>query len=129
MKSVGFSSEKAGAVEVASSVNGQIMPSVMGAAAFLMVEHVGNSYVEVVKTVFLPATISYVALVSIVHLEAVKNNMPTLGNRVVHMGRAVGGMAGFSIGFAAFFYGVQYPVKAIKGILPNSGLILSALVF
>jgi TRAP-type uncharacterized transport system fused permease subunit len=41
MKRVGFSSEKAGAVEVASSVNGQIMPPVMGAAAFLMVEYVG----------------------------------------------------------------------------------------
>ncbi len=129
MKRVGFSSEKAGAVEVASSVNGQIMPPVMGAAAFLMVEYVGISYVEVIKTAFLPATISYIALVYIVHLEAVKNNMPTLGNRVVHMGRTVGGMAGFFIGFAALCYGVQYPVKAITSILPSSGLILSALVF
>ncbi|MGY0400208.1 MAG: TRAP transporter permease, partial [Ostreibacterium sp.] len=47
MRKVGFSSEKAGAVEVASSVNGQIMPPVMGAAAFLMVEYVGISYFEV----------------------------------------------------------------------------------
>ncbi|MEM7522884.1 MAG: TRAP transporter fused permease subunit, partial [Pseudomonadota bacterium] len=46
MKRVGFTGEKAGAVEVASSVNGQIMPPVMGAAAFLMVEYVGISYVE-----------------------------------------------------------------------------------
>ncbi len=129
MKRVGFSSEKAGAVEVASSVNGQIMPPVMGAAAFLMVEYVGISYVEVIKTAFLPATISYIALVYIVHLEAVKNNMPTLGNRVVSMGRTVGGMAGFFIGFAALCYGVQYPVKAITSVLPSSGLILSALVF
>ncbi len=129
MKRVGFSSEKAGAVEVASSVNGQIMPPVMGAAAFLMVEYVGISYVDVIKTAFLPATISYIALVYIVHLEAVKNNMPTLGNRVVSIGRTVGGMAGFFIGFAALCYGMQYPVKAITSILPNSGLILSALVF
>jgi len=63
-------------------VNGQIMPPVMGAAAFLMVEYVGISYVEVITHAFLPATISYIALVYIVHLEAVKNNMPTLGNRV-----------------------------------------------
>ncbi len=63
MKRVGFSSEKAGAVEVASSVNGQIMPPVMGAAAFLMVEYVGISYFEVITHAFVPAIISYIALV------------------------------------------------------------------
>ena len=72
MKKVGFSAEKAGAVEVACSTNGQLMPPVMGAAAFLMVEYVGISYVEVIKHAFLPAIISYVALVYIVHLEACK---------------------------------------------------------
>ncbi|MCL5040992.1 MAG: TRAP transporter permease [Gammaproteobacteria bacterium] len=72
MKRVGFSAEKAGAVEVASSVNGQIMPPVMGAAAFLMVEFVGISYVEVIRHAFLPALISYIALIYIVHLEALK---------------------------------------------------------
>ena len=95
MKRVGFSSEQAGSVEVASSVNGQIMPPVMGAAAFLMVEYVGISYVEVITHAFLPAAISYIALVYIVHLEAVKRNMPTLGDRVVSMGRTIGGMALF----------------------------------
>jgi TRAP transporter 4TM/12TM fusion protein len=75
MKKVGFSSEKAGAVEVASSVNGQIMPPVMGAAAFLMVEYVGIPYFDVVKHAFLPAVISYIALVYIVHLEALKAGM------------------------------------------------------
>jgi TRAP transporter 4TM/12TM fusion protein len=78
MKRVGFSSEKAGAVEVASSVNGQIMPPVMGAAAFLMVEYVDISYFEVVKHAFVPAIISYIALVYIVHLEAMKMNMEGL---------------------------------------------------
>ncbi len=78
MKRVGFSAEKAGAVEVASSVNGQIMPPVMGAAAFLMVEYVGISYVEVIKHAFLPALISYIALIYIVHLEALKANMQGL---------------------------------------------------
>ncbi len=75
MKRVGFSSEKAGAVEVASSVNGQIMPPVMGAAAFLMVEYVGIPYFDVVKHAFVPAVISYIALVYIVHLEAMKAGM------------------------------------------------------
>ena len=82
MKKVGFNSEKAGAVEVASSVNGQIMPPVMGAAAFLMVEYVGIPYPEVVKHAFLPATISYIALVYIVHLEALKAGMQGLPRAV-----------------------------------------------
>lgn len=75
MKRVGFSGEKAGAVEVASSVNGQIMPPVMGAAAFLMIGYVGISYNEVIKHAFLPAVISYIALLYIVHLEALKANL------------------------------------------------------
>ena len=129
MKRVGFTSEKAGAVEVASSVNGQIMPPVMGAAAFLMVEYVGISYVEVITHAFLPAAISYIALVYIVHLEAVKNNMPTLGDRVVSMGKTIGGMAAFFVGFAVLCYGVQYPVKWIVAATSNSGLILSVLIF
>jgi TRAP transporter 4TM/12TM fusion protein len=78
MKRVGFTNEKAGAVEVASSVNGQIMPPVMGAAAFLMVEYVNIPYFDVVKHAFLPAIISYIALVYIVHLEAMKQNMRAL---------------------------------------------------
>jgi TRAP transporter 4TM/12TM fusion protein len=78
MKRVGFSSEKAGAVEVGSSVNGQIMPPVMGAAAFLMVEYVGIPYIDVIRHAFLPALISYIALLYLVHLEAVRAGMPTL---------------------------------------------------
>src|SRR3546814_5395077 len=80
MKRVGFSPEKAGSVEVAASVNGQIMPPVMGAAAFLMVEFVGLPYVDVVKHAFLPAVISYIALTYLVHLEAMKARMPVLPN-------------------------------------------------
>jgi len=84
MKRVGFSAEKAGAVEVASSTNGQLTPPVMGAAAFLMIEFVGISYIEVVKHAFLPAIISYIALVYIVHLEACKaglEGLPKRGNK------------------------------------------------
>lgn len=78
MKRVGFTSEKAGAVEVSASINGQIMPPVMGAAAFLMVEYVGIPYVEVIKHAFLPAIITYIALIYLVHLEALKANMTGL---------------------------------------------------
>ena len=72
MKRTGYSGVKAGAIEAASSINGQIMPPVMGAAAFLMVEYVGIPYTDIVKHAFLPATISYIALFYIVHLEALK---------------------------------------------------------
>jgi TRAP transporter 4TM/12TM fusion protein len=82
MKKVGFSAEKAGAVEVACSTNGQLMPPVMGAAAFLMVEYVGISYIEVIKHAFLPAIISYIALVYIVHLEAGKMGLKGMEKKV-----------------------------------------------
>jgi TRAP-type uncharacterized transport system fused permease subunit len=72
MKRTGFKPEKAGAVEVASSTNGQLTPPVMGAAAFLITEFVGISYPELMMNAILPAAISYIALVYIVHLEAMK---------------------------------------------------------
>ena len=75
MKKSGFSKEKAGAIEVSSSVNGQLMPPVMGAAAFVMASFIGVTYFEVVKHAFLPAIISYVALFYISHLEALKLNL------------------------------------------------------
>ena len=129
MKRVGFSPEKAGSVEVASSVNGQIMPPVMGAAAFLMVEYVGISYVEVITHAFLPAIISYIALVYIVHLEAVKNNMPTIGNKVVNLFNTVIGMFAFFAGFAILCYATQYPVAAVISLFPEgAGLVLCGLL-
>jgi len=75
MIKTGFSKEKAGAIEVSSSVNGQLMPPVMGAAAFVMASFIGVTYFEVVKHAFLPAIISYVALFYISHLEALKLNL------------------------------------------------------
>ena len=81
MKRVGYSAVKAGAIEVASSSNGQIMPPVMGAAAFLMVEYINIPYSEIVKHAFLPAVLAYVSLFYIVHLEAVKVGMKGLPRR------------------------------------------------
>ncbi len=83
MKKVGFKAEKAGAIEVACSTNGPLMPPVMGAAAFLMVEYVGISYIDVIKHAFLPAVISYIALVYIVHLEASKMGLEGMRRAVV----------------------------------------------
>jgi TRAP transporter 4TM/12TM fusion protein len=72
MKRVGYSAVKAGAIEAAAGVNGQLMPPVMGAAAFLIAEYVGISYAEVVKHAFLPAFLTYGALFYIVDIEAAK---------------------------------------------------------
>jgi TRAP transporter 4TM/12TM fusion protein len=72
MKRVGYPAHKAGAIETAAGVDGQIMPPVMGAAAFLMAEYVGVPYAEICRNAVLPATISYIALFYIAHLEALK---------------------------------------------------------
>jgi len=81
MKKAGYGGVKAGAIETMSSVNGQIMPPVMGAAAFLMVEYVGIPYSEIVKNAILPATLSYIGLFYIVHLEALKLGMQPMVRR------------------------------------------------
>jgi len=72
MKSVGYPSHKAGAVEVACSTNGQLMPPIMGAAAFIIAEYCNIEYFHVIKAAFVPAVISYIALMYITHLEASK---------------------------------------------------------
>ncbi|WP_313534170.1 TRAP transporter permease [Haematobacter sp.] len=72
MKRTGLSGVKAGAIEASASINGQIMPPVMGAAAFLMVEYVGIPYSQIIRHAALPAIFSYLSLLYIVHLEAIK---------------------------------------------------------
>lgn len=72
MKKVGYPAKKAAAVEVAASTNGQLMPPIMGAAAFIIAEYCNVSYIEVIKAAAVPAFASYVALFYITHLEACK---------------------------------------------------------
>jgi TRAP transporter 4TM/12TM fusion protein len=97
MKKVGFPGEKAGAVEVASSTNGQLTPPIMGAAAFLMVEYVGIPYIDVITHALLPALISYIALIYIVHLEALKAGMKGLpkNRKLGIVQRLIGMLTGF----------------------------------
>src|SRR5205085_6579510 len=75
MKRVGYTAVKAGGIECAAGVNGQLMPPIMGAAAFLMAEYVGITYTEVCKHALLPALLTYGALFYVVDLEAVKAGM------------------------------------------------------
>ena len=123
MKRVGYRGDQAGAVEVSSSVNGQIMPPVMGAAAFLMVEYVGIPYTEVIKHAFLPAIISYIALVYIVHLEALKADLKGLPRRsqATPMQRLLSfatTVAGFVVLAGAVYYGIGW----IKDLLPTAAI-------
>ena len=75
MKRLGFSSHKAAAVETAASVNGQLMPPIMGAAAFIMAEFLGLDYTDIVFAAFIPAFTCYAALFYIVHIEAKKHGL------------------------------------------------------
>lgn len=72
MKSLGYKPEFAGAVEAAASTGGQLMPPVMGAAAFLMAEFIGVPYIAVVKAAVIPALLYYTGIWIGVHLEAKK---------------------------------------------------------
>ena len=122
MKRTGFSAEKAGAVEVASSTNGQLTPPVMGAAAFLIAEFTGVSYPEVIKHALLPALISYIALVYIVHLEALKLDLKGLEKPPSHV-TLMQKLIGFLFGFLAFvalggmvYYGLGWISDAFPGM-------------
>ena len=140
MKRIGFSREKAGAVEVASSTNGQLTPPVMGAAAFLMVEYVNISYIEVIKHAFLPAVISYIALLYIVHLESLKLGLKGLEKP----GRSIGVVMIFILfitgflGMAAITFAVIFLRALLEPMMPGAtvypalvllGLAYLALVF
>ncbi|HEV7368555.1 TRAP transporter permease [Arenibaculum sp.] len=118
MKRVGYPATKAGAVECAASVNGQIMPPVMGAAAFLIAEYVGIPYAQLVQHAFLPAIISYIALFYIVDLEAVK--MGLRGVPRSRPSRGPGALAGAGLGFAGMVIlagAVYWGVGWTKGVL------------
>ena len=133
MKKAGYGGIKAGAIETASSVNGQIMPPVMGAAAFLMVEYVGIPYTDVVKHAFLPAVISYIALFYIVHLEALKLGLEptarsrerTIAQRLLAWGLGIAG----TIAVCGAIYFVAEAVKSSLGAAAPwaLGLLLASL--
>ena len=72
MKKLGYKSEFAGAVEAAASTGGQLMPPIMGAAAFLMAESLGMPYIKIVKAAIIPALLYFTGIFITVHLEAHK---------------------------------------------------------
>ena len=125
MKRTGFSPEKAGAVEVASSTNGQLTPPVMGAAAFLIAEFTGISYTDIIKHALVPALVSYIALVYIVHLEACKMNLkglPPHPNSKTLANKVIGFLGGF-IGIAFLGIAVYYGLGWIKNVMPETAFL------
>lgn len=130
MKKAGYGGVKAGAIETMASVNGQIMPPVMGAAAFLMVEYVGIPYADIVKHAFLPATLSYIGLLYIVHLEALKMGMQPIIKTTpkpwrIRVLRNAIGIAGTIAVVCAIYYLLQ-AIKAVMG--PVAPYAVSAVV-
>lgn len=120
MKRAGYGGVRAGAIETASSVNGQIMPPVMGAAAFLMIEYVGIPYTDVIRHALLPASISYVALFYIVHVEALKLGIqPMMGSGKPRT--VLQKLAGWGMGIAGtlivmgLVYWIGIGVQAVAG--------------
>ncbi len=107
MKRVGYSAVKAGAIESAAGVNGQLMPPVMGAAAFLIAEYVGITYAEVVKHAFVPAFLTYGALFYIVDIEAAKLGLKGLSRSST----------------APMHHAIMRAVMTICGIIILSGIV------
>ena len=116
MKKSGYKAQFAGAVEAASSTGGQIMPPVMGAAAFIMSEFLGIPYLRILTAAIIPAILYYLAVGTMVHLEASKNKLSglervpvlleilrTRGYLLLPMGiiiwRLIGGYTPLSAGF------------------------------
>ncbi|EFO33714.1 trap transporter, 4tm/12tm fusion protein [Roseibium sp. TrichSKD4] len=131
MKRTGFKPEKAGAVEVASSTNGQLTPPVMGAAAFLIAEFTGVAYPTLLKHALLPAVISYIALVYIVHLEALKLGLKGMERPPALVGiaqRLSGVLFGF-IAMAVLAAAVYFGLGWIKVAFPNLTFATAVLLF
>ncbi|WP_273522886.1 TRAP transporter permease [Mailhella massiliensis] len=78
MKRVGYTAPFAGAVEAVASTGGQIMPPIMGAAAFIMADLTGAGYLAVAKAALLPALLYYLALLAMIHFEALSKNLGKL---------------------------------------------------
>lgn len=129
MKRVGFPGHKAGAVEVAASTNGQLTPPIMGAAAFLMVEYVGIPYIDVIRHALLPALISYIALLYIVHLEACKAGMVGLPRRnKPSLPQSLLAFVSTILVIIILSFGVYYGVGWTKNIFGSAATIVLGIV-
>ena len=129
MKKTGYPAVKAGAIEVAASVNGQIMPPIMGAAAFIIAEMLGITYFQVITHAFIPAIVVYLSLFWISHLEACKLGLKGMDQREIpKLGKTFKSGIHFFIPIALLVYlliierwtagsAVFYSILAMMGIM------------
>jgi len=123
MRKIGLPAVKAGAIEVAASTNGQLMPPIMGAAAFIMAEYIGIGYFAVVKAAIIPALISYLALLYISHLESLKLGLRGLPRSdIPHLWRTFIGGVHFLIPIIVLIYLLMF-----KRWTPGSAVFYSIL--
>lgn len=134
MKKSGYRARFAGAVEAAASTGGQIMPPIMGAAAFIMAEFLNISYTKIIIAAIIPALLYYLAVGTMVHLEASKQNLKGLDKTpniwdilkergyllipiIVIIWRLVGGYTPLSAGFWGIISSIVVAMTAqrIKG--------------
>ena len=130
MKKTGLSAEKAGAVEVASSTNGQLTPPVMGAAAFLIAEFTGIEYTEILVHALVPALVSYIALIYIVHLEACKlslTGLPRPSSTLTFATKAIMVLSGF-IGMGVLMAIVHIVKSFVNDAFPAMTVLYIAVV-
>jgi len=131
MVKTGFAREKAGAVEVASSTNGQLTPPVMGAAAFLIAEFTGIAYTDVIRHAVVPALASYIALFYIVHLEAMKmglEGMPRPSARFTLIQKLMGFLGGF-VAMGVLGAIVYFVLGSVAEAMPGLTAWTGALIF
>jgi len=132
MKRAGYPAHKAGAIEAVASTGGQLMPPVMGAAAFLIAEFLETSYAAVVLAAIVPGLLYYIALFIQADLEAAKQNIPPVERHAIPKAGPVW-RAGwyFPIAFAVLLYGLFFlnfqPEKAVMWAI--LGLIIPAALF
>jgi TRAP transporter 4TM/12TM fusion protein len=132
MKRAGYPAHKAGAIEAVASTGGQLMPPVMGAAAFLMAEFLEISYAEVVLAAIVPGLLYYIALFIQADLEAAKEGIPPVDPDAIPRAGPVWRSGWyFPLAFAVLLVGLFFlnlqPEKAVMWAIV--GVIIPAVVF
>lgn len=90
MKQRGYDADKSGAISAVAATGGQIMPPVMGAAAFIMAELTGYPYLRIMQAAIIPSLLYYLALILVVHFEAKRDNIDQAGsNEDLHLKNVV----------------------------------------